>query len=420
MNLKQLAHRAYLNIFRKYPLLALLGIISFLGEFGFGLLLATLPLFLVDTFGEVVRFAAGNLATVKLVTYSVATFAVTETVFHTIMGSLGDRKGRQPVAIWGAALAGCSPFLMYLLKSPLLFVPVRIIDGMGAAALWPSLNALAGEVTEERDRATAMSVLSTGRMVGLAFGPPTGLYLVSVTGSNRVPFLASVALFVLVSILCVVALPPRRVNAPAHQSEATRKPLQTLHEAVGLLRERPVLLVMVLTYIILQFGVTLPAPLIPVYAKHFLKFTEREMSLAFFVPVLTVGLISLPLSRISDRFGKLLAIRVSLAICTVGMCVVPFLRNLWPVMAIIGVLATAYAWGVPAWLGETSVLAPVDKQGLAMGIMNAARGVGFCLGPIVGGEAWARFGPTAPYFCSAALFALAAIAVCLLPGTKDC
>ncbi|NCO35524.1 MAG: hypothetical protein AUJ92_20265 [Armatimonadetes bacterium CG2_30_59_28] len=412
--------RAYLDFFRKYPAIALVGLVSFLGEFAFGIVLVMLPLHLVAAFGDQTMVASLRIATVRLITYSVAVFAVTEMALQAPMGHLSDRVGRRSVAMLGIVLSSCAPCTMYFAQAPLLFVIVRVMDGIGSAGLWSSIIALASDLTESRDRATSMSVVNTSRMLGLALGPSTGLCVAHLTGSNRSPFAVSFFLFCVVLIVCALLLPRQSKRGPTDPDASRSKRMETggllawAREAAVTLRQTPALGVMLVTYVALQFGVTLPAPIIPVYAKEFLGFSEREMSLAFLIPAVTVAVISLPLARLADQYGKLRAIKLSLTICTVGMLLVPQFRSLFPVMACIGILAVAYAWGIPSWLGLTSVMVPADRQGLTMGMMNAARGVGFCLGPIVGGEAWVRGGPTAPYYASGLLFAGCLVAILLL------
>ena len=46
---------------------------------------------------------------------------------------------------------------------------LRALDGLGQAAMWPSLYAYVGDVVEENKRGAAMGVLNVVYMIGTAF-----------------------------------------------------------------------------------------------------------------------------------------------------------------------------------------------------------------------------------------------------------
>jgi len=69
-------------------------------------------------------------------------------------------------------------------------------------------------------------------------------------------------------------------------------------------------------------------------------------------------------------------------------------------------LGLAYALGAPSLLGLGSAVAPQVKQGQALGLMNAAQGVGSCLGVITGPLLYDRVSPQAPIVMAGVMFAL--------------
>ena len=97
-------------------------------ELGFATVIPLLPLYLRGRLG----------ASATLIGVVVATFAAVETVFKTTWGSLADRIGSRPVIVGGLLLSSTAPVLMTLVRSAWFFVPLRLIDGMGSAALWPA------------------------------------------------------------------------------------------------------------------------------------------------------------------------------------------------------------------------------------------------------------------------------------------
>ena len=103
-----------------------------LAELGFATVIPLLPLYLTEHLG----------ASVKLVGAVVAAFALVETIFKTAWGSLADRIGRRPTIVVGLFLSSLAPLMMSVLRMPVLFIPLRLIDGIGSSALWPGASAI--------------------------------------------------------------------------------------------------------------------------------------------------------------------------------------------------------------------------------------------------------------------------------------
>ena len=120
------------------------------------------------------------------------------------------------------------------------------------------------------------------------------------------------------------------------------------------------------------------------------------------------------LGTLSDRFGRrpvLIASMLAFGADYALMALAPTLAWLFLGRAIAGAAGAVYG---PA----SSVIAdvtPVEKRSAAFGYMNAAFGIGFIIGPALGGVL-AGFGPRAP-FIAAAVLALgnAAVMVALMP-----
>lgn len=122
------------------------------------------------------------------------------------------------------------------------------------------------------------------------------------------------------------------------------------------------------------------------------------------------------LGNLGDRFGRrrvLLLSMVAFAIDYGLMAVAPTIAWLFLGRAVAGIAGASYG---PA----NAVLAdvtPPDKRGATFGLMGAAFGLGFILGPAMGGLL-AGFGTRAPFFAAAALAATNALWIAIaLPET---
>lgn len=110
------------------------------------------------------------------------------------------------------------------------------------------------------------------------------------------------------------------------------------------------------------------------------------------------------MGNLSDRFGRrpvLLASLAAFAIDYALMGFAPTLAWLFIGRVLAGIAGAVYA---PAWAYVADVSAP-DKRAQSFGLVGAAFGIGFVVGPAIGGLL-GEFGPRAPFFAAAALGAL--------------
>jgi len=110
------------------------------------------------------------------------------------------------------------------------------------------------------------------------------------------------------------------------------------------------------------------------------------------------------MGNLSDRFGRRPVLLASLAAFAIDYALMGFAPSLaWLFLGrvLAGVAGAVYS---PAWAYVADVSAP-EKRAQSFGVMGAAFGVGFILGPALGGLL-GEFGPRAPFFAAAALGAL--------------
>ena len=110
------------------------------------------------------------------------------------------------------------------------------------------------------------------------------------------------------------------------------------------------------------------------------------------------------MGNLSDRFGRrpvLLASLAAFAIDYAFMGFAPTLAWLFAGRVVAGIAGAVYS---PAWAYVADVSTP-EKRAQSFGLMGAAFGVGFIVGPAIGGFL-GELGPRAPFFAAAALGAL--------------
>ncbi len=373
-------------------------------ELGFATVVPLLPLYLKEHLG----------ASATLVGLVVATFAAVETLFKTTWGAVADRIGRRPVIIWGLVLSSTAPLLMTQLRSAWLFVPLRLIDGIGSAALWPAAAAIMADRTTGAGRATAMGTLNMYFLSGLALGPSLGLFVSGFAGSYAPGFYLASAL-----LLGAALLAARVFREGEHGPDSAR------HQNPGAwaggflrgIRQSPLLLSMLFVAFIQMFGVGLLAPILVIYAHEVVQLSDQLIGTVFLVIVLGVAVASVPGGRMADRIGRPRTVMWGMVMASAGMWLLPLAGR--GNLAVLGVAALllggSYAISSPAWLALMSEAAPSGSTGMVMGASETAQGAGLVIGPLLGGILYDALGPQIPFVASAVLLtAGAALAIAVL------
>ncbi len=383
-----------------YGLAAVMGI----AELGFATNIPLLPLYLKEQLG----------ASAALVGIVVATFAGIETVCKTLWGGVADRIGRRPVVVGGLLVSSLAPLLMSVLRVPLLFVPLRLVDGTGSAAVWPSIAASIADRTRRVRRAAAMGTLNMFFLSGLALGPSLGLYVAGALRDYRAGFYVASALLLSAAALASRVLGVRAAGSESRGDAGLRGGAERYGALVRSVAASPRFGAMLAVAFLQTFGIGLLAPILPIYAHEVVGLSDQALGLVFLGIVLAVAAASIPGGRLADRMGKPRIVAWGMGMASAGMWLLPLAGrgNFVVLGAAAAMLGASYALSAPAWLALVSEAAPAAATATVMGVSETAQGAGFVVGPALGGLLYDRFGPHAPFVGSAVLLTVgAALAV---------
>jgi DHA1 family multidrug resistance protein-like MFS transporter len=337
-----------------------------------------------------------------------------EALGNSPMGTLSDRVGRRRMMVLGASISVFTSLATGFLRVPpgvLGYVAIgtllllRLMDGLGAAMLWPAVFATVGDRVEPSRQAQAMSVLNITYLIGIALGPMVGglanetlgaRYAVSDPRHYMPSFFVAAACFAVTAVVAYLVAPTR--------AEHKTRPRETAPEiAAGLPRDtdegddeghgkaslaalkkalRDVPLLMLLGFLIF-FGVGLIGP----YAKTFIMdrfgIGEFEFARLLIWPALVIGAASLPIGRLADHWGKSRAIHVGLAICAAALWTLMFMQHEWSVVLVGSLLGIGFIMAFPAYMAYLADLTgPEDRAGM-IGAVRMAQGIGALLGAAV-------------------------------------
>ncbi len=379
---KLLGRGGPLGVFFEFPALLQLALVSTCAEMTWATLLIVLEYYFKDELlvGQTPQFVASKVALAFLA------FTGAETLFKYPMGTLADRYGPRRFVLLAMGICTVTPILMWAFGSLLRhsvyswvpFIPLRAFDGFAAAALWPAMSALMSRAVPREAKATAMSVFNAAYVLGLAVGPPLGLLIGHLLGTNLFvfPFMAGI---MGAGFLLALRTVPHTAKMEGH--------VESMADDRAMLRGKPMLLRMMALYALSQVGVGLLAPTLPLYLGTQFGIEQGDLPKLLPIPALLVLAIALPLGRLPDTLGRAKSVWISYALAVAGMLGIAGSSLFKPThgfnqlsLYVFGLglvlMIVSYILGTPAWLGLTSLQVAETKQAQALSLMQTAQGVG--------------------------------------------
>jgi MFS family permease len=155
-----------------------------------GMLVPTLPAFVEDELG-------GHGFQVGIVS---GLFAVSAALVRPFAGRLGDRRGRRILVVGGAGIMGLSVLCYTLVSSLPVLIALRLVSGIGEAAMFVGAATAIQDLAPPDRRAEAASYYSVALYAGIAIGPSLGEALANGPGYDTL-WLATGASALLASAL---------------------------------------------------------------------------------------------------------------------------------------------------------------------------------------------------------------------------
>ncbi|HXQ60597.1 MAG TPA: MFS transporter [Acidimicrobiales bacterium] len=312
-------------------------------------------------------------------------------------GVVASRLGVRPAVAVGLSAMSVSTLVFGFSSSPAVLDGARLVQGLAGACTWAGgLAWLAAAAPAER----------RGRVLGLAFAAALGGALVGpVVGAvaSRVgtgPAFAAAGIAGVVLLLATMTMPT---------PEAGER--QSLRLALPALREPAIAAGMWLTTLAgIAFGVI--DVLVPLRLSS-LGATAVVISAAFLGAAALEGALSPFIGRISDRYGSLAPVRVSLVVAVAVSVVIPFVRPSWLLVAVLVVGLPSF--GVLFVPGSAMISEGADRrqlhQGLGFGLANLAWAAGQGVAAAASGALAQATVDAFPFLLLGAVFAVTAVAV---------
>jgi len=341
-----------------------------------GLLLPVIPRYVEDHLG------GGGLE----VGLAVGAFAASAALCRPLVGRLGDEHGRRILFVAGALVVATSVAGYALTSTLVLLVALRLVSGIGEAAVFVGAATSIQDMAPAERRGEAASYFSIALYGGLALGPPIGEILYDRHGADTVWLVASgaaVVAAILGSRTPVGTLVPRTANKRTF-----------LHPDA------------VLPGTVLFLGLVALAgftSFVPLYVDDVGLDGAGPVFILYASLILTLRLFG---ARIPDRLGAIPTATVALLAVVAGMAVM----GLWaePIGLYLGtaVFSVGMALLFPAMFSTVMHAAPEAERSHAVGTFSLFFDLSQGVGAVVLGAVVAVSGERGAFTASAAIAAV--------------
>ncbi len=420
------------DFFRKYPTLFLLAAVSVAANACYTTIIPLVPFYFRERFNDpastgllfevlkgfkhsevLIGFLKGLGHSDMLIGLAYSVYVFSEMCFKPVAGTLGDRFRRTRLVMLGLFTGICTPFLLARAASPDTFMLVRLVDGVGAALVWPAMIGLFADTTDEEDRATAMSVFTMCLMAGMGTGVTLSPFLRALLGSYVYVFGAMSALMATGFIVMVFS--SRTISAAAKKQRKKDDPYGsgTFRENIRKVSSNRLISGQLGTLVVLaflqMFGTSMLTPTTFLFAADVLKWSEKEVWRTFLAAGAVIALIALPAGRFADRLGKENSVKIGMALASACLLTMAIVKQPWTLaLAVVG-YGISFAIGAPSWMALVTRGEWAGMRGAVLGIVTAFQGAGVVIGPTVGTLVWNDYGHYAPFATCAGILAICAI-----------
>lgn len=394
------------DLLRRHSSLVVLLATIVLLELAHGVEIVTLlPLYLTGHFGKDEIFV-GVVASTYLFVDTLVT--------RTPAGLIADRWGYKPTLVLGILLSILPLPLMMSAGDANLFIPLNLVNGIGAGMVWPAMYALVANLYGRDQRGTVLGLVNMVMLGGLAVGGPiTGslmLNLFDYPDPRAFGFgFAACIFFVLLALALVLTFvrdAPTRTEGGLESSDA-------LFDTLRAKGARSALSLLLLIGLAITLALGLIVPVLTLYGTRVLQLSLGTFALIMIPPALTAAGGLIPAGLWADKRGRQGPLLVGLILISIPFWGASFSTN--PIVVSAGgmIAAAGYALLVPAWNALIMDWIPPERRGFFLGTVATVQGLGLAAGPVVGGILF-QINVYAPFWMAGAILALGAILASIL------
>jgi DHA1 family multidrug resistance protein-like MFS transporter len=339
----------------------------FVAVLGFSLVAPIFPLYVI-----------GLGASYTLLGFIISIYGAIQLITQIPMGRLSDRKGRKPLIILGLVTFTLLPPLYIYATNAYILIPIRILGGIGASAVWPLAMAMIVDQVSSQRRGASLGRYNAAFYSAMAIGPLIGGYLYDHYGLQA-PFYFW-AFLGLASTIIVMA----RVTEPSRHQAISTAPQKRPKENLILPGYRSTFLaccgVVMWTGIVGGFNVTM----LPSYASR-LGLSTTEIGLLYLDYAGITAISNIYFGKAADRGLRKLMISAGCLTGLIAFFFLPWASSLTQVLVLLAFIGLSLGIGNPAAAAIIADTTCQSRRGEIFGIFNTSRMSGVVIGPMIAG-----------------------------------
>jgi len=324
----------------------------------------------------------------------------------TVAGPVVDRFGRKGAMVLSLAIGGATMVIMSMAGTLRLWVVLMAVNGAFGPLYRVGSNSMVADLIGPKRRAGAYALLRMIANLGVAIGPSVGGFVTAVSYALAFYIAAGAdALFTLLILFFVAETMPRgREVAEPSLGDGGYGPV---------LRDRP-FLAFCGAYTLAGMAYALMMVLLPVYAKENFGVPENQYGFIMATNAAMVVLFQYSVTRATERYHHLPVLAVGSLFYGLGVGSVAWGWNFPTFLASMILLTIGEMIMIPTSTALTANLAPPDMRGRYMSVYSLTWGIGFGIGPVIGGFLNDNLAPVAIWYGGLAMGLAAALGFLLL------
>ncbi|MFE5318853.1 MFS transporter [Paenibacillus sp. NPDC056579] len=341
----------------------------------------------------------------------VAAFSVTQLIASPITGRLSDKIGRKKIIVAGMIVFAVSEWLFGVADSAWLLFASRMLGGIGAALIMPSVMAYAADVTTVEERAQGMGYINAAITTGFIIGPGIGGFIAEF--GIRVPFYAAAVAGAVAAVITLLVLPESARTDHSEAGDTVPEQKQSLLVQLRNSYKEPYFLSLIIVFVC-SFGLANYETIFGLFVDHKFGFTAKDIAF-----IITFGSIAGAVVQVTifgwilNRFGEKKVISFCLATAGLFVLLTLFVHKYWLIFAVTFIVFLSIDILRPAIGTQMSKMAQ-EQQGYVAGLNSAYTSLGNIAGPVAAGFLF-DININYPYI-SAALVLLLCFGLSLLSG----
>ena len=252
-----------------------------------------------------------------------------------------------------------------------LFIPILILNSLFFSINMSNLDTMVAQLSKEEDRNLAYSINRVGVNLGWSLGPAIG-GIIAVKSFSLLFFISFLAT-IFSGIILQLTIPN------------TNKTLKSFEFPIrDILNNKQFLLFCLFS---IGFFITMSQLIstLSVYATSFVKISKNELGILYAVNGLLVVFLQIPISNYIEKIDEKKALVIGTFFYFIGYLSIGFANNFYHMLISIIIITIAEMFAVPSSQTIASILSDKNKLGSFIGFFGLFQGLGWAIGPIIGG-----------------------------------